>query len=298
MIAIEFKTNQEPTGGPEPEGMTRDTDPRNDETPLAELIDVTIKLGDRVVLREVSAKIWPGEFIGLIGSNGAGKTTLLRVLLGLLQTQSGETCFAGERIRRGNPRVGYCPQIRSFDRDLPMTGRDFVGLGIDGHRWGFSWPSRKRRAKIDEVLSSVGATAYAQAPIGRLSGGEQQRLAIAQALISEPSLLLLDEPLASLDMRSQSEIVSLVDRVRRERHVAILFVTHGINPLLGVMDRVWYLAGGRAAIGPVDEIIRADVLSRLYGSPVEVVRVQNRVFVLAGDEEPEIHGREKIDANS
>lgn len=265
------------------------TDRQSDEAPLAELSDVTIKLGDRTVLSAVSAKIWPGEFIGVIGPNGAGKSTLLRVLLGLLRPQSGEARFQGERIRRGTPQIGYCPQARSLDRELPLTGRDFVGLGIDGHRWGWSLrEGRQRREQIDEILCSVGALAYADSPVGQLSGGEQQRLAIAQALVSRPSMLLLDEPLASLDLRSQREIVALVDCVRRERHVAVLLVTHGINPLMGVLDRVWYLAGGGAAIGPVPEVVRSDVLSRLYGSPVEVVQARGRIFVLAGDDQPGI----------
>lgn len=251
--------------------------------PLVELDNVTVKLGDRVVLRDVSAKIWPGEFVGVIGPNGAGKTTLLRVLLGYLRPQCGEACYMGKPIRRGNPKVGYCPQARSFDRELPITGRDFVGLGIDGHRWGWGWPSRRHAEKINDVLCLVEAIDYADAPIGQLSGGEQQRLAIAQALLTEPTLLLLDEPLASLDLRSQGEIVDLVDRLRRERHVTVLFVTHGINALVRVMDRVWYLAGGKAAIGPVQEVIRPDVLSQLYGSPVEVVRADGRIFVLGGE---------------
>ncbi len=256
----------------------------SDKAPVAELKDVTIKLDERIVLSDVSAQIWPGEFIGVIGPNGAGKTTLLRVLLGILRPLCGEVKFLGTRISHGNPHVGFCPQVLSFDRDLPMSARDFVGLGIDGYRWGFGWPSGHRREQIDEMLCSVDAADYADAPIGELSGGEQQRLAIAQALISEPQLLLLDEPLASLDLRSQGEIVALVDRLRRERNIAVLFVTHSVNPLLEVMDRVWYLAGGRAAIGTVREVIRHDVLTHLYGSPVEVVEAKGRIFVLGGEE--------------
>lgn len=254
------------------------------ETPLLEVTDLTVRLENRAVLDNVSATIRRDEFVGVIGPNGSGKTTLLRVLLGLIRPSAGAVRFQGRPVRRGNPRVGYCPQNRSFDRDLPITGRDFVGLGLDGHRWGFALPSPRHRALIDGVLDAVGARQLGDAPLGRLSGGEQQRLAIAQALLGNPSLLLLDEPLASLDVRSQREIVELVDHLRRDQQLAVLFVTHGINPLLGVMDRVWYLAGGRAAIGSVHDVIRADVLSRLYGSAVEVFEVQGRVFVSSPDE--------------
>jgi zinc/manganese transport system ATP-binding protein len=263
--------------------MSETTTSRGDRSPLAELQGVTVQLDGRNVLHNVSAEIWPDEFIGVIGPNGAGKTTLLRLLLGLLHPVTGIARFEGEPIRRGNPRVGYCPQVRAVDRDLPLTSRDFVSLGLDGHRWGWGWPSRQKRERIDEVLESVGALAYANVPIGQLSGGEQQRLAIAQALLTQPSMLLLDEPLASLDLRSQGEIVTLVSRLSKERHVTVLFVTHTLNPLLEVLDRVWYLAGGRSAIGPVADVVRPDVLSHLYESPVDVIQAHGRIFVVAGE---------------
>lgn len=253
-------------------------------TPLVMLNDVSVVLGDRTVLSEVSAEIRPAEFVGVIGPNGAGKSTLLRLILGLIRPTSGQILFEGQPVRRGNRRVGYSPQIRAFDRDLPITGRDFVGLGLDGDRWGIGWPNPRRRERVDAVLGAVHALAYADAPIGQLSGGEQQRLSIGQAMVSNPSLLLLDEPLASLDLRSQNEIIDLVDELRRQRDVAVLFVTHGVNPLLGVMDRVWYVAGGHAEIGSVQQVIQPEVLSRLYGSPVDVVKVGDRVFVSATEE--------------
>lgn len=259
--------------------------------PLVELANVTVELGGRTILNDVSAQIWPGELVGVIGPNGAGKSTLLRLLLGLVHPVAGQVCFAGQPVRRGDRRIGYSPQVRTYDHDLPVTGRDFVRLGLDGDRWGIGWPDRTRRERVDRVLAAVGALADADAPIGRLSGGEQQRLSIAQALVSEPSLLLLDEPLASLDLRRQGEIVALVDRLHRERGVSVLFVTHGVNPLLEVMDRVWYIAGGRAEIGLVHHVIQPEVLSRLYGSPVEVLTVGKRIFVSAAEE---CHGSELI----
>jgi zinc/manganese transport system ATP-binding protein len=260
--------------------------------PLVELEAVSIQLGSRTILRDVSARIEPGEFVGVIGPNGTGKSTLLRVLLGLVQPVAGNVRFAGQPVRRGNHSIGYSPQNRGFDRDLPLTARDFVELGVDGTRWGLRLPSRGQRERVDAILEAVGARSFADVSLGQLSGGEQQRLSIAQALVSRPSLLLLDEPLASLDLRSQREIVALVDRLRRETNVAVLFVTHGVNPLLGVMDRVWYLAGGNATIGPVGEVIRSDVLSRLYGAPVAVIEAQGHIFVSAADGSEEHHSHE------
>ena len=264
-------------------------------TPVIELLDVSIELGGRTVLRDVTARIEPGEFVGVIGPNGTGKSTLLRVLLGLIAPVRGTVHFEGEPVRRGNPRVGYSPQNRSFDRDLPMTGRDFVEFGVDGTRWGFRLPGRGPRQRVDAILEAVGARAFTDAPLGQLSGGEQQRLSIAQALVSQPSLLLLDEPLASLDPRGQREIVALVDRLRHDANIAVLFVTHGVNPLLGVMDRVWYLASGNATIGPVGEVVRSEVLSRLYGAPVEVIEAHGHIFVTTADgsEEHHAHGEHR-----
>jgi zinc/manganese transport system ATP-binding protein len=253
------------------------------DAPVLSLDGISVRLGGRAVLRDVSVDVRPGEFIGVIGANGAGKTTLLRVILGLLRASSGRVEVLGRPVGRGNRAVGYVPQKAQIDPDTPLRGRDLVALGLDGERWGFPWPSRRRAARIDEALHAVDALRYADAPVGRLSGGEQQRLLIAQALLTDPRILLLDEPLSNLDLRSIGEVVQLVARVGRERGVAVLLVAHDMNPLLPVMDRVLYLAEGRSVIGPVDEVVRPNVLSRLYGYPVDVLRVQGRILVAAGD---------------
>jgi zinc/manganese transport system ATP-binding protein len=251
----------------------------------AELEHVSIVLGGRTILNDISLSVQPGEFVAVLGPNGAGKSTLLRALLGLLKPEKGSIKIAGEAPRRGRPDVGYCPQVRTLDRETPLRARDLVGFGLDGHRWGWGGLSRRERdRRIDEALGEVDALAFANAPVGQLSGGEQQRLAIAQALLGNPRLLLLDEPLSSLDVRSQKAVVELVDRLRRQFAMAVLFVTHGVNPLLGAIDRVCYLANGAAAIGSVDEVVRSDVLSRLYGSPIEVIRTGGRIFVATDDE--------------
>jgi zinc/manganese transport system ATP-binding protein len=241
---------------------------------------VSVELGGRRILDDVGFELAPGELTGLIGSNGAGKTTLLRVILGLLHPNQGSVNVPSEGRRRS---VGYVPQKFLLDPDMPLRGRDLVALGIDGHRLGIPRPSRARRELVEEMLTAVDAEQFADTRIGRLSGGEQQRILIAHALISRPRLLLLDEPLANLDLRSAREVVVLLARIAHEQQIAVLISAHEMNALLPVMDRVVYLADGRAACGTADEVVRSDVLSRLYGHRVDVLRVRGRVIVVAGD---------------
>lgn len=243
---------------------------------------VSVSLSGRQILDDVSFAVGAGEFTGLIGPNGAGKTTLLRVILGLQRTTDGTVEVAGQPHSRRNPSVGYVPQKVLLDPDLPMRARDLVALGADGHRFGIPVPSRARRDAVAEMLHAVDADRFADARVGLLSGGEQQRVLIAQALISRPRLLLLDEPLANLDLRSSQEIISLLARIARQQQVAVLLSAHEMNPLLPVMDRVVYMAAGRAASGSAAEVIRGDVLSNLYGHHVDVLHVHGRVLVVAG----------------
>ena len=250
---------------------------------LLDVQGVSLWLSGRKILDDVSFALRPGEFTALIGSNGAGKTTLLRVILGLQAPSAGTVRVAGQpRTRRGSV-IGYVPQKILLDPDMPLRGRDLVALGIDGHRLGLPRPSRARRERVQEMLAAVDAERFADARVGRLSGGEQQRILIAHALISRPKLLLLDEPLANLDLRSAREVVGLLARIAREQQIAVLTSAHEMNALLPVMDRVVYLADGRAACGTADEVVRSDVLSRLYGHRVDVMRVRGRVIVVAGD---------------
>jgi zinc/manganese transport system ATP-binding protein len=252
-------------------------------SPILEVEGVGVRLAGRDVLRDVSFAINAGEFTGLIGSNGAGKTTLFRVILGLQPASSGSVLVAGRPRSRRNPLIGYVPQKFLLDPDAPLRTRDLVGLGIDAHRYGVALPSRARRARIDEMLDAVDARGFADQRVGNLSGGEQQRVLIAHALIARPRLLLLDEPLANLDLRSGHEVVALLSRIAAEQRIAILISAHDMNPLLGVMDRVVYLAGGRAVSGTVEEVVRTRVLSELYGHHVDVLRVHGRVLVVAGE---------------
>ena len=243
---------------------------------------VNVSLSGRRVLEDVSFRVEPAQLTGLIGPNGAGKTTIFRVILGLAAAQSGQVLIAGERRPRRNQLIGYVPQKVALDPDLPLRARDLVALGLDGHRIGIPLPSKRRRRQIDEILDAVDAQSFANARVGQLSGGEQQRVLIAHALVSKPRLLLLDEPLANLDLRSEQEVVGLLTRVVTEQGIAVLISAHDMNPLLPVMDRVVYVTAGRVASGSVDEIVRQDVLSTLYGHHVDVVRVHDRILVVAG----------------
>jgi zinc/manganese transport system ATP-binding protein len=243
---------------------------------------VGVSLSGRRILHDVSFSIEPGEFVGLIGSNGAGKTTLLRVILGLQNATSGTVLFEDRRPGRGAGVIGYLPQKVALDPDLPLRARDVVALGLDGQQLGIPLPSARRRRMVDEVLTAVDALAFADTRVGLLSGGQQQRVLIAHALISRPRLVLLDEPLANLDIRSAQEIVDLLARISRERGVAVLLSAHDLNPLLPVMDRIVYLADGRAVSGTTDEVVQSDVLTRLYGRRVDVLRVEGRLLVVAG----------------
>jgi zinc/manganese transport system ATP-binding protein len=247
---------------------------------------VSVALGGRQILDRVGFTVAAGEFVGLIGANGAGKTTLLRVVLGLQAPGSGTVRVGGARRGRRHRSIGYVPQKVMLDPDMPMRARDLVGLGIDGHRFGMPIPSARRTALVDEMLAAVDAQRFASARVGTLSGGEQQRVLIAHALISRPQLLLLDEPLANLDLRSGQEIIALLHRIAVEHRIAVLLSAHEMNALLPVMDRVVYLADGRAVAGTTEQVIRTDVLSALYRHHVEVLRVNGRVLVVAGDADP------------
>lgn len=251
---------------------------------LLALERVSVWLSGREVLHDVTFAVQPGELTGLIGSNGAGKTTILRVILGLVSPSNGRVLIEGRPRPHRNRQIGYVPQKVLIDPDVPLRARDLVGLGLDGHRFGLPGLSSQRRQRVDELLEAVDATSFANARVGNLSGGEQQRVLIAHALISRPKLLLLDEPLANLDIGSAQEIVELLGRIATEQRIAVLLSAHDMNPLLPVMDRVVYVAAGRAASGPANEVVRSEVLSELYGHPVTVLRVQGRVLVVAGSE--------------
>jgi zinc/manganese transport system ATP-binding protein len=263
-------------------------------TPALSLRDARVTFGERTLWEGLDLDVAPGEFVAVLGPNGSGKTTLMRVLLGLLPLAAGEVRVAGHPPRRGSPTIGYVPQQKALDPDLPLRGRDLVGLGLDGHRLGIGLRGRRtRRLRVDAALAAVGGTAYAQAPVGRLSGGEQQRLRVAQALVGDPRVLLCDEPLLSLDLAHQRTVTRLIDERRRVAGTAVLFVTHEINPVLPLVDRVLYLVDGRFRIGPPAEVMTSAVLSELYRTDVDVLRVRDRLVVVGAEGAGEhCHGEE------
>jgi zinc/manganese transport system ATP-binding protein len=236
----------------------------------------------------VSIEIAQGEFAAILGPNGSGKTTLLRVLLGELALTRGTVAVLGRAAGASKGQLGYLPQRRHFDTGTRIRGIDLVRLGLDGARWGL--PLRRRGGeRVDEVLELVGAGSYATRPIGTLSGGEQQRLLIAQALVSQPRLLILDEPLDSLDLPNQGAVAALIERICRQEQVAVLLVAHDVNPLLSYLDRVVYFGAGRAVVGEPRRVITAETLTRLYGVPVEVLQTADGRLVVVGLPEAPAH---------
>ena len=270
------------------------TGPQPPRSSAVSLRGAGVRVGGRTLWSGVDLEVGAGEFVAVLGPNGVGKSTLVKMLLGILPAAAGEVRVLGEAPGRTGHRVGYLPQRRSFDASLRIRGTDIVRLGLDGDRWGVPLPvparfSARRRAardRIAEVVELVGASAYAHRPIGECSGGEQQRLLIAQALVRDPELLLLDEPLDSLDLSHQGAVAALIGRICREAGVSVVMVAHDVNPILPWLDRVVYIAEGGAVAGRPQEVITTETLSRLYGVPVEVLRTSDGRLVVVGQPEP------------
>lgn len=243
--------------------------------------------GTKVVWSNATFHIAQGEFVTLLGPNGAGKTTLIRLLLGLSKPVGGKLTVFGSEPTKGNPHIGYVPQRRPIDDEVRIEAAEFVSLGLSGMKWGIGLPRtmRRDREQAMHALDLVDATALAHRPLGELSGGEVQRIFLAQALVGSPDLLLLDEPLANMDIRRETELIRLVSHIARSKHIAVVLIAHDINPLLPIVDRIMYVVNGRIATGKVDEVITNKVLSSLYGAPIEVLRdSRGRVAVLGTEE--------------
>lgn len=259
------------------------------EPPVLSLRSATLAFEDRQLWRGLNLDLRAGEFIAVLGPNGTGKTSLLKAILGQQKLTSGSASVLGSPVRRGNRRIGYIPQQKLLEPGTPLRARDLVAFGMNGHRWGLPLSTAAERRSVDEVLESVGASAYADAPVATLSGGEQQRVRVGQAIAGSPRLLLCDEPLLSLDLGHQRAVSALIDEKRRELGTAVVFVTHDVNPILDVVDRVLYLAGGQFRIGTPDEVLRSEVLSYMYDTPVEVLRSRGRVIVIGAPDGYGLH---------
>ncbi|MGH7716948.1 MAG: metal ABC transporter ATP-binding protein [Vulcanimicrobiaceae bacterium] len=250
---------------------------------------VSLRLANRAILEDIDLTIGPNEFVGLLGPNGSGKTTLIRSILGLVTPARGTITVLGQPATRGNVNIGYMPQVHRTFPGTRLRGWDFVASVVGGERLGLPVLSAGDRKEIDRVIDLVSASTLAKRPLYEISGGERQRLLLAQALIGNPRLLLLDEPLVSLDPRHQDDVVQLVKKLQAQLGITVLFSAHELNPLIGTMNRVLYLGAAHAELGTVDEVITGPVLSRLYGSDIDVVRVDGRVFVMSGGHHMEEH---------
>jgi len=266
-----------------------------DDAAVVSARDLAAAYRRRPVWSGATFAVPPGQFVAVLGPNGAGKSTLLRLLLGLMPPAGGSLTVLGAPPHRGNPAIGYIPQRRPIDPDMRLAAVELVRLGVTGHRWGTGLPGRRAEADraVAEAVAAVGADVYADQPMGTLSGGELQRLLLAQAIVSQPRLLLLDEPLASLDVRNQIAVAGLVATLARTRGMAVLLIAHDVNPLLPVLDRVMYIARGRVSVGPPSEVITSEHLSMLYEANVEVLRDRHGRLFVVGLEDETAHPHER-----
>jgi zinc/manganese transport system ATP-binding protein len=240
-----------------------------------------VTLGGNDILTGIHADIQAGEFVGIFGPNGAGKTTLVKAIVNTLRPTSGSIRIFGEPVNQATHAIGYMPQGNAGLELTVLSSRALLEAVYQGENWGVPWSTPATRQEVQRVLELTDAVSYADRPFTQLSGGERQRVMLAQALLGQPKILVLDEPLASLDPKNQARLIECVQQVKQRTNATILFVAHDMNPLLRVMDRVLYMAGGGAILGRLDEVVNSETLSQLYGFPIEVVRAGERVFVVS-----------------
>lgn len=259
---------------------------------VLEIQNATLEIEGNLLWEQLNLEVKHNEFIAILGANGSGKSSLLKAILGHLELATGRILLNGKKNRRGSRRVGYVPQHRQPETTMPIRGKDLLWLGLNGHRFGFWPPSKKAWAQYRHIIEAIDGRELQNQPISAMSGGELQRFRVGQAVISEPDLILADEPLSALDYSQQAAVAELLSRESKEHGAAVLFVTHDVNPILNMVDRVLYLAGGKFKIGTPDEVLTSETLSELYGTPIDVVRNQGRIVVLGAHDGHDHHHEE------
>jgi len=262
-------------------------------SPVLEIKNAKLEIDGRVLWQNLDLDIQPNEFVAVLGANGSGKSSLLKAILGQMPLSEGSIELNSKKIRRGSRRIGYVPQSRQPETSMPIRGKDLLWLGLNGHRYGFPIRNKAERAQFDHIIEAIDGEELQHHPISDMSGGELQRFRVGQAVISEPDLILADEPLSALDYNQQASVAELLKRESKEHHAAVLFVTHDVNPILDMVDRVLYLANGKFRIGTPDEVLTSETLTELYGTPVDVVRNQGRILVLGAQGNHDHHHEEE-----
>jgi zinc/manganese transport system ATP-binding protein len=241
---------------------------------------LTLGYAQKPIIEDFSTHIEPGKFVGIFGPNGAGKSTLLRAILGLVKPSAGKIMVLDQPCRRGNSHIGYLSQFREYASANLLSGRAYLSAVSQGFHWGLPWLNQAAKQQIEDVIALTQVQSFVDRAYSQLSGGERQRLALAQALIGQPKILLLDEPLSGLDPAQQEKIVHLIQDIQRQTQLTVLFTAHDLNPLLGVMEQVIYLAHGKAASGSVAEVVNSEKLSWLYSAPIKVIQQDQHLFVI------------------